>query len=247
MEIDQQLLQEWLGSAPGRLLADAECAALQRRLGDLFGYHMLEVSALGCMTHLSGVTRISHYVSVAPQAGAVPAEVVGSPSRLPIASDSIAAVLLHHTLDFTPDPHQVLRESERVLIPEGRLIIVGFNPWSLWGLVRLIHRRRQTVPWNGNFLSMPRVNDWLSLLGFDVESTDLVMFRPPFAHEGLMRRLQFMESVGRRAWPVLAGVYVVRAVKRVSTLTPLEPLWKRRTRLLRPGVIEPTTRSLDHG
>ena len=99
---------------------------------------------------------------------------VTDPAQLPLASDSIDLVVLPHTLDLCADPRRLLREVERVLIPEGRLITVNFNPWSLWGLQRLLRRPfgREEVPWAGNFVGYVRLSDWLSLLGMEIERTE---------------------------------------------------------------------------
>lgn len=209
-------------------------------VGDLFGYQLLQLGGLGPdLDYLAACpirrkTLLGHLVPDDP--GSL---IVADANFLPIMSDSIDAVILAHTLDFAPDPHQVLREVERVLIPEGRVIVIGFNPYSLWGLWRLFGRWRGTVPWCGHFLSYPRLNDWLTLLGFGIERMDVLEFRPP-TRRG---RMEVIDRVGRRVWPMLAGVYVVRAVKRVSRITPVRQLWPS-LRVLGPRAIEPTTRQV---
>jgi hypothetical protein len=144
-------------------------------------------------------------------------------------------------LEFAADGHQVLRETERVLIPEGRVVIMGFNALSLWGGWRLIRRGQRGAPWCGQFLTPFRTADWLSLLGFQVEMQETMMFRPPW-RRALLQELSFLESLGKRYWPLLAGVYAIRAVKRVSTLTPLRPSWKSRRSVLAGDAVEPTAR-----
>ena len=52
---------------------------------------------------------------------------------LPFEAQSVDLIVMPHTLEFTSDPHRLLREAERVLMPEGQLIILGFNSLSLWG------------------------------------------------------------------------------------------------------------------
>lgn len=126
------------------------------------------------------------------------------------------------------------------------MIIVGFNPWSLWGLWQLFRLRSKKVPWCGHFISAWRMHDWLSLLGFQVKSEQPLMFRPPLQHPGLMQRLQFLERVGARLWPPLSGVYMMLAVKRVSRLTPIKPVWKLAARSLRGSVAESTTHRVRH-
>lgn len=238
----------WQSTQPGSRVVEHEREALAGMAHDLFGYHLLHVGELGVdLDHLANCP-IRHKTLVADRvpvrrdtddrdAGQAPGVVLATGQGLPVASDSIDAVILAHTLDFSPDPHQALREAERVLIPEGRVIVVGFNPFSLWGLWRLFGRWRGAVPWCGNFLSYPRLSDWLTLMGFDVERMDVLEFRPPTRSS----RLDPVERLGRRVWPMLAGVYVVRAVKRVSRITPVGQRWSH-LRVLGPRAIEPTAR-----
>jgi hypothetical protein len=87
-----------------------------------------------------------------------------------------------------------------------------------------------------------RVEDWLKLLGFDVELRELLMFRPPL-RGALSPRLDWLDGLGRRLWPALGGIYVIRAVKRVPTLIPLRPSWSAAHPLLVGGVIEPSARN----
>jgi SAM-dependent methyltransferase len=229
------------------LLLGQEQAALAAVAPGLFGYQLVQVGLLGPdIDYLASCPiRARTVVAAAPERIAGARRVRGVAERLPIAADSVDALVLPHTLDIANDPQQVLREAERVLIPEGRLVLTGFNPWSLWGLRRHLGRR-SAPPWNCQFIGYPRLHDWLSLLGFAVENTDVVMFRPPIAQPALLNRLAFLDRHGPRLWPVLAGVYVVQAIKRVSTLTPIVlPL--RRRRLIRTSVVEPSARGMRRG
>jgi SAM-dependent methyltransferase len=236
-------LKQWFSTPLGSMLLDQESEALKSALSGVFGHYLVQVGFPDLEKESIAYDSLKFHVLAAP--GTPDRErsrwIRTDPSRLPIATDSIDAVLIQHTLDFYP--HQVLREADRILIPEGRLIILGFNPWSLWGLWRVFRRRSGRVPWCGRFLSLGRVTDWLSLLGFDVESTDALMFRPPLRHKGLMNRFAIMERLGARWWPIMSGVYLLVAVKRVSTLTPLKPGWKLPTGILGGRAIEPTTRN----
>jgi hypothetical protein len=134
-------------------------------------------------------------------------------------------------LEFCSDPHGVLREVDRTLVPEGHVIIIGFNPISFMGLRRLAARNRGSAPWRGRYYTAWRVRDWLQLLGYDVLDTVSAGFRPPLRQAGLLRRLRAMETLGARFWPILGGAFVILARKRVATLTPLRPRWKPRRRI----------------
>lgn len=239
-------LRAWFSSEPGQLLHAGEQALLDAELPRLFGYHLVQVGALGNDKALTFVSRIGHHVLIDPEADCLEAGLLAEPSALPLASDSVDVVVLPHTLEFEQDPHQVLREVERVLVPEGTVIISGFNPWSWFGLWRFLarvwQRGRGTVPWCGRFFGRHRIHDWLSLLGFDVLSTHMIFFRPPFRHASTLRKLAWMERLGGRGWPFFGGAFILVARKRVSTLTPIRPRWRPKRSLVASGVAEPSTR-----
>jgi len=240
-------LEDWYASPLGVELAKQEEVCLERMLCDTFGYYLLQVGLNAGFAEAVATSRIRHRVLLPLAAcyDSLGLQIAARPERFPIATDSVDAVFLPHTLDFTDEPHQVLREVERVLIPDGRVMIIGFNALSLWGLWRLVPRGRGRMPWCGDFLTPFRVRDWLSLLGFHVEMQEMMMFRPPWRRT-LLGQLSFLDSLGSRFWPLFGGVYAIRAVKRVSTLTPLRPSWKTRRRLLPGGAIEPTVRGGSH-
>lgn len=235
-------LRHWYEHPLGQLLAADEQAELDRILPDLFGYHLLQV---GFVAHgLFSASRILHRtvmteasVSEQPQVG-----LVGDPAALPVASCSLDALILHHALEFAADPRRVLREAERVLVGEGHIVILGFNPRSLWGMCRWW--RRRGMPWCGRFLSTARVKDWLNVLGFEIVSCRPVFFRPPYERPGVLRRLQFMERLGRRWWPFLGAAYVLVARKKVMSLTPIKPRWRPRRSRVR--LADPAARSCEH-
>ena len=238
-------LVRWFGEPPGSLLLEREQACLEPLLSRLFGYYLLQVGSPVLQAESLPGSRIKQRLMIAPERPEpTPAGwICGDPRRLPVATDSVDAVLLQHTLDFCADPHQVLREADRVLIAEGSLIVLGFNPWSLWGLRRLSGRRSGRIPWCGRFISRHRLQEWLSVLGFELERVESVMFLPPLRQQMLMDSLRFLEQLGQNWWPLLSGVYLIQAVKRVSSLIPIKPAWKLRRAILGGRVIEPTTRN----
>ncbi len=237
-------LEDWYASPLGAEVAGAEAAAVERQLDGVIGYYLLQIGVAGVFCGNVGEGRIRSRIQLpAVPRPAIPGlQAVADPAWLPIASDSVDAVLLPHTLDLVADPQAALREVERVLIPEGRVVIVGFNALSLWGVSGLVGQRRRRVPWCGRFLTPFRVRDWLTLLGFDVEAQEMLVFRPPWRRASLRRGVPLMDALGARFWPLLGGVYVIRAVKRVATLTPLRPSWAKRSALLAGGAVEPTAR-----
>jgi SAM-dependent methyltransferase len=161
----------------------------------------------------------------------------GEPEYIPIASDTLDVLVLSHTLEYCANPHEVLREADRILIPEGNVVILGFNPWGLWSVWRALFGWRKKAPWCGRFVGMSRLKDWLQLLGFDITESRRYFFRPPLSQPGIMTRLQFLDTFGSRFWPILGGAYFLVAKKRVATLTPIKPRWRpRRSRLVTTGL-----------
>jgi len=131
---------------------------------------------------------------------------------------------LPHVLEFADNPHQILREVERVLRPEGNLLISGFNPFSLWGMHRALGRK-QGYPWCGHFIRLPRLKDWLALLGFEVVGGRFAAYAPPLHHSKWLDSFSFMEKAGDRWWAVSGGVYFLHAIKRVPGMRLIKPKW----------------------
>jgi SAM-dependent methyltransferase len=161
-------------------------------------------------------------------------------AALPFPPASLDLVVLPHTLELSADPHQVLREVERVLVPEGRVVISGLNPASLWGLrqgrgrladrlgLPMLGASRLYLPEAGEFIGPWRLRDWLRLLGFEVESERFGCYRPAVRTDKWLQRTAWMDQAGARWWPIFGAVYFVVAVKRVRGMRLLGPAWKPR-------------------
>jgi SAM-dependent methyltransferase len=238
---DQQL-SDWYSTPIGQLLGDVEQRQLDAVLPDLFGYHFLQMGSAG--PSLLSASRILHKVVLDghQKSGFYPSQIIGLSEHLPIQPDCVDAVLLHHSLDIATDPRQVLREVERILVPEGHLIILGFNPRSMWGIRRFLSFRSQDVPWGMRFLPVKTIKDWLTLLGFDISVIRYGFFRPPLGRKAVVDRLSFMENWGQNWWPFLGGVYLMVAKKKVATLTPIKPRW-RPQRSIVAGLSDAASRS----
>jgi SAM-dependent methyltransferase len=220
-----QELWRWFDTPLGRSLQAHEANRLRDILPQLYGTVALQLGRIGNLDLLDSCiapTRVMLDLAAAPRKRLVR----GVPEALPFDSRSVDLVLLPHTLDFCDEPHQVLREVNRVLSPEGHAAILGFNPASLWGLRRLFAKRPRQIPWSGSFLRLARIKDWLALLDFQVTHGKMLYYRPPLPREGLMERLHFLDKMGDRWWPLMAGVYLVVAKKRVVGMTPLPVSWK---------------------
>lgn len=145
--------------------------------------------------------------------------------HLPFATHSLDLVVLPHILEFDAHPHQILREVDRVLVPEGSVLVIGFNPFSLWGLRRFMAGQRGEPPWQGRYLSVPRLKDWFTLLGYETRAGAFGCYAPPVRQEKWLARCRLLEQAGDRWWPFMGAVYVVQAIKRQHGLRLVMPKW----------------------
>ncbi|MEK7991123.1 MAG: class I SAM-dependent methyltransferase [Thiotrichaceae bacterium] len=218
-------LYKWFTTPLGERLLQSEAQLMQQVLANLFGYHLLQIGNIGHGQLLEN-SRINHRCILClrdPHSELPYSTIHASADNLPFAHDSVDVVVLPHVLEFEENPHQILREVERVLIAEGHVVIIGFNPLSLWGLWHLFLSHRKQAPWCSQFLPVLRVKDWLALLGFEKVQQHTLFFAPPFnSHWGIMKRL---DKFGNRWAKDFGAVYVLVAKKQVLTITPIKPKW----------------------
>ena len=155
--------EAWFVTPLGRYVLAREQEYFDHAVVDRFGYNAFQLGLPG--HELLRASRIPLRCRV-DTAGAA-AGMLADFRDLPIASNSADLMLLPHVLEFSDDPHQILREVARVLRPEGHVIMACFNPWSLWG-ARRTFGSRQHYPWRGRFINLPRLKDWLALLELEV-------------------------------------------------------------------------------
>jgi SAM-dependent methyltransferase len=230
----------WLETPLGTTVLALETRILQEELSDVVGFELLQVGRWGDPGQLCAAARTQHRSCIAPDAsgpGAIRAEY----DALPVASASVEAVLLPHTLEHAPRPHQLLREVDRILVGEGNVIICAFSPWSPWG-ARHHLASGQFPPPAARMLSERRTRDWLSLLGFEIVSARRYLFAPPWTQRMFGGRPDsWLERQGPLLAAPLAGAYLLKARKRVHAVTPLRPAWTHRPVIV-GGAPEPTTR-----
>lgn len=247
---------QWLQTPAGQYLLDWEQAQFDAALCDVFGYHALQLGLPQLETLRANrmprrwvalpelpeaLEGVSLGLNAGPDPASVQAQLITHAAALPFQENSLDLVVLPHTLELSADPHAVLSEVHRVLVPEGRVALCGFNPWSLWGLSQSRAHAFQSVglgktwcgrwflPQSGEFIALGRLRDWLKLLGFDIVISRHGCFRPAIQNQRWLDRLGWMDSVGRRSWPFFGASYFVVAVKKVRGMRILGPAWKPRS------------------
>jgi len=240
-------LEGWLQTPAGVYLREWEQTCLDNLTADIFGYNavqigMPQIDALAA-NRMPYKLLVDRKVRAVTDAAQRPVSLTLDCTELPFASQSIDLVVLPHVLEFSTDPHQVLREVERVLIPEGQVIICGFNQASLWGARHVLRRVGGTsfLPRTEELISMPRMKDWLKLLNMGASQSHFGCYAPACRTEKWLHRYAFMDNAGPRWWPYLGGVYIVQAIKRVKGMHLIGPAWTKKTASA-PAVVPATNK-----
>jgi len=240
-------MQHWIDTPPGRYLLRWEQEQIDAAVANIFGYHAVQLG-LPAVDGLRA-NRMPHQwlASDCPEdidiAAPRAVSLLTDFSALPFPSSSLDLVVLPHTLEFCDDAHAALREVVRVLVPEGRVVITGFNPSSLWAMQQRRYHLYQRVglgrpflPVTGEFLGFWRLRDWLQLLSLELESHSFGCYRPGLRSESWLQRFDWMDRLGPRWWPILGAGYAMVGVKRVRGMRLLGPAWKAQPARLRKSV-----------
>lgn len=219
-------ISDWYQTDLGQFLLDELSLKLEPVLSTSFGYYSLQI---GCPTEskfLLRSCRVRHHFNLDRDMANV--DICSRSGLLPIANDSVDLVIIMHHLSTTDEPHALLREVSRIMIPQGKLIIIDFNPLSLWGLRHFFQSWLEQVPWGGHYFSASRLKDWMQLLGFDLQSHLKVGYLPPIQQPRVLRHLSWLEK-GMRNWFKFSSALNVLVFERnVVPLTPNRARWLAR-------------------
>jgi len=230
-------IRAWFETPLGGQVLGEQKAVLDQLLPEYFGYHLLQLSIQS--DALFRESPINHKIVMGLDAED-DAPFRGKATALPFEDDSLDVVILHHLLDFCDAPQAMLREAARVTIPMGRVLIVGFNPISLWGLARPFARIRRDLPWCASFIRAGRLMDWLNLLDFRIDRTHYSTYGPPMNRKAFVGHVSdYSQGLSRRSNLPLGATYVISARKHVGGVTPMRPEWKRRS-LGKLSVVQPS-------
>ena len=218
-------IRSWFTSGLGRHVLKTELAMLDQLLPGLFGYHLAQLSVQDRVLH--DASPIQNKIAI--KLDTTKAGLVSNPTQLPFANDSIDVALLHHLLDFAESPQKILRELARATLPMGHIVIVGFNPMSLWGGWRTIARctgYNGIAPWSGAFIRTGRLMDWLNLLDFKIDRAQYSIYRPPVS-QYLGEVNDYSDGVSRTLNLPIGAVYVIVARKHIGAVRSIKPVWSR--------------------
>jgi SAM-dependent methyltransferase len=235
-------VHRWLESPLGQALQQQEARMVEEAFDGIFGEHCLQLGLWGGPRAFLKFPRIPRCASVADPDNVIGDDrphALGQLHQLPVASDSIDAVILPHTLEFSDRPHAILREVQRILRSDGHVVILGFKPGGLWGLRRLVPGAG-LPPAAEHLISDRQLCDWLQLLDLRIDRSVRYFFRWPYSGNRGLGSPEW-DLRGRRWWPELAACYMLKAQKRVLTLTPVRKPWLSRPKAV-GGLVNPTTR-----
>lgn len=239
----------WYKSPAGQDSLTQAQALCREMLSEIFGYYAIEIGMLSGGCDLLKDSRIAasfslaspdsdHMAAIQPIASTDAYNrryddkpqghfaTIAANEQLPISTDNVDLVLASHIFEMSPNPHQVLREIDRVLVPEGHCILLGFNPYALSNLNKPLSFSRQPKQKNYKMRSVHRVRDWFSLLGFEVLDVNYLGFRPAVKNPKLFNSLKWLDHLGQYAGPLLGSLYIVHAKKQVVAMRPHKKVWQ---------------------
>ena len=222
--------QEWFKSPLGQYLLNLEYGYINPVVMDTFGFYAIQMGNfdIDFLDH----SRIPNKFSL----NSNHADLMASTEALPFVEASVDLIIAPHILEQMAEPYELLKEIHRVLMPEGRLIISGFNPMSLWGIKRFLSFDID-YPWNTKFIPLSKIKEWLPIIGLEMAEGKMGCYVPPIQQSAWLKKLHTMEKLGDRWWPMLGGFYFLVIQKRVHGMTPIRPLWKKK--LIKTPVYSP--------
>lgn len=230
-------LDSWYKTPLGCYLIQQLSEKLDNFLATSFGYFAL---AVGCHSQAAEVLqgcRVKHVFRLGEAGKNHDVQMDGI--SYPVASDSTDLVVLMHALSQSRDPHAILREVNRVLIPDGKLVIIDFNPVSLWGLRHLFQSWLDDAPWAGHYYTAHRLNDWARLLGFEPLHHFHCGHVLPLNYQKLILKSRIMSKFLEKWFNFSSALNVLVFEKKTIPLTPIRKQWVKR-QILPPNVVRPT-------
>lgn len=241
-------LYQWYKQAFGRSILGYECEELNLYIKKIPALLILQ---LGCSPHINQlvtspiVHRFTFSQKIEPSH---PKNLTQASYRdLPLASESIDIAILPHLLETEPNSQEILYETWRVLSPEGHIVILGFNPWSLWGISRLLGKQENKLPKPIHSFSIQQINSWLLALEADIVAIKTFCFHWPNYPHIPFNPSTWIEKIGNQLLPQTGGIYLIVAKKRISPISPVKHRWTLEPVLEHKEFAQPTAGRLRRG
>lgn len=215
--------RSWSELPAGKDLKHIVEASLEDVSRKMFGYHLVKIGDLSNQVDMPNCP-IKHVINVSDRENGNTG-IVAQSHELPLLENSVDAVVLAHELDFAQDPHQILREVDRILMPNGYVAIVGFSPVSVAGLLKYLPVNPKQILHDARFFTSTRIKDWLHLLGFEVIEHHNLLFSELF-FERRINPFGRWQVWCRKYLPIFSSMYMIVAKKRVLPLSLIKARWK---------------------
>jgi len=214
---------EWLATTTGQYALNWEQKQFNQVVDDTFGFDALQIGMpnLNCLVENRIPNRWLMLLDSQPKHQNINQKPVSTICQasiydLPFANESMDLIALPHVLEFSENPHEALREVHRILRPEGRIVISGFNPMSLWGIRQYTGRifHQPFLPESGRFISHLRIKDWLNLLNYSIDRGKFGCYAFPTKKIQALQKITLLDKAGDRWWPFFGSVFMLSAIKR---------------------------------
>jgi SAM-dependent methyltransferase len=232
----RSFLFAWYQTPRGKLLQQLEADYLQRSITVSCQQIVLQIGGLGWENDFIDCSLYKNYTVLdAKNVGCNEARKIQAKSyNLPLKSESVDMIIVPHLLEFDANRFQTIREVERVLKPEGIVLVLNFNPWSIWVRYQYVWDKKMADTWRGQFISRSRILDWLKVLNFEVTVSSQFNFNSITSTHGKL-------IANRHSFTATA--YAVKAIKRRYNLIPLTPVTELNRRLVLVNPINSSVQS----
>ncbi len=217
-------LQRWYNTPLGNFVFDLEMVHIHSVLRHLAGYYAVQLSGAYQRNLLADSLLRYHFFGICSNKWLHHAEntFYYDGIHLPLKSESVDLVLLPHTLDISTQQHSILKEVARIVRGYGYVIILGFNPMSLWRIKQLMgfSKKNQYLS-DSYFIHYKQLMDWLRMQNLNPVVFQPYFFVPPVNQANILQRLRFIEKIGERYWPIFTSGYLLLARKETTPVHPL--------------------------
>lgn len=208
-------LQDWFLTAPlGKYILHKERDFYTNNVKNIFGKYSLQIG-MDKTNLLLGNKIVNHYN--------IPRDINALAQFLPIASDSIDLIILSHYLEEHNDYEQIINECNRILAPNGKLIISCLNRYSL---INLYKTRAKLDKYY--FRSVSEIEKVLRNNSLNICGGKFFSYMPPIKSNIRLRKFEIFNKIGDRWFPTFANSFTIIAKKTVisHTLRLSTPIFK---------------------